>query len=49
MSMKRFLPFATGVLILLSGCDGITVTKPMLKMIVDATIKLSEAPAYADS
>ena len=49
MSMKRFLPFATGVLFLLLGCTSVKVSKPMLKMIVDATIKLSEAPAYADS
>ena len=47
--MKRFLPFATGVLFLLSGCDGITVTKPMLKMIVAGIDKVSTEPAYADS
>ena len=36
-------------LFLLVGCVNLKVSKPMLKMIVDATIKLSDAPAYADS
>lgn len=37
------------LLLLVLGCTNIKVSKPMLKIIVDATIKLSEAPAYADS
>ena len=36
-------------LFLLVGCVNLKVSKPMLKMIVDATIKLSDSPAYADS
>ena len=46
-TFRRLLVFP--LLFLLLGCTNIKVSKPMLKMIVDATIKLSEAPAYADS
>ena len=34
---------------LLASCVNLKVSMPMLKMIVDATIKLSDSPAYADS
>ncbi|MBQ9306973.1 MAG: alpha/beta hydrolase [Bacteroidales bacterium] len=46
-TIKRLL--ALSLLPLLLGCTSVKVSKPMLKMIVDATIKLSEAPVYADS
>lgn len=32
-----------------TGCDGITVTKPMLQMFVAGSNKVSTEPAYADS
>ena len=46
--MKRILIF-TASLFLLLGCHGIKVTKPMLKMMLAATDKVSTVPAYADS
>ena len=36
-------------LILLSGCDGIKITKPMLKMVVAASNKVSTEKFFADS
>lgn len=46
--IKR-VPFALLAVLLLCACDGITVTKPMLKMIVAGANKENTAPAYADS
>ena len=49
LSAMRKPLFLLSTLFLLVGCVNLKVSRPMLKMIVDATIKLSDAPAYADS
>jgi len=36
-------------ILLLLGCTSVKVSKPMLKLIVNMSIRLSEEPAYADS
>ena len=46
----RRLSFISAILLLvIAGCDGIKVTKPMLRMIVSGSDKISTEPAYADS
>lgn len=45
----RNIPLALVAVLLLNGCGGIKVTKPMLQMIVAGSNKVSAAPAYADS
>lgn len=48
--MKKALLWTVGIFAaLLSGCGGMKVTKPVLKMIVAGTDKVSTEPAYADS
>ena len=47
--MKRCFPLALFCILLLSGCGGIKITKPMLRMIVSGSDKVSTEPAYADS
>ncbi|MCR5709471.1 MAG: alpha/beta hydrolase [Bacteroidales bacterium] len=46
--MKRVLP-VIAVLVLLTGCGGIRITKPMLKMMVSSASKASTELYYADS
>lgn len=46
--MKRFI-LIVGTLFLLLGCNGIKVSKSMLKMIVSASTKENKALFYADS
>lgn len=46
----RRLSFISAILLLvIAGCDGIKVTKPMLRMIVSGSNKVSTAPTFADS
>ena len=45
----RIFPLALVAVLLLTGCGGIKVSKPMLQMIVAGSNKVSAAPAYADS
>ena len=45
----RNIPLALVAVLLLTGCGGIKVSKPMLQMIVAGSNKVSTAPAYADS
>lgn len=46
----RRLSFISAILLLvIAGCDGIKVTKPMLRMIVSGSNKVSTSPTFADS
>ena len=46
----RRLSFISAILLLvIAGCDGIKITKPMLRMIVSGSNKVSTAPTFADS
>lgn len=47
--MKHRVVLALFCILLLSGCNGIKITKPMLRMIVSGSDKISTEPAYADS
>lgn len=47
--MKRCFLLALFCILLLSGCSGIKISKPMLQMIVSGSNKVSTEPAYADS
>lgn len=47
--MKHRVVLALFCILLLSGCNGIKITKPMLRMIVSGSDKVSTEPAYADS
>jgi len=45
--MKHRVVLALFCILLLSGCNGIKITKPMLRMIVSGSDKISSEPAYA--
>lgn len=47
--MRRLSFISAILLVVITGCDGIKITKPMLRMIVSGSNKVSTAPTFADS